>query len=291
MECDTRDKSLFENDHSVMLLIDPATGRIRDANQAAIRYYGWSRSRLKSKRISDINCLPKNEVHREMKEAKQRKRSHFLFKHRLACGDVRDVEVYSGPIVINGEDLLYSIVHDITRRRLIEKQLEESRNKYRELVETLRPTTYLLEAEVKKRTLELENINTALKVLLEKRDEDKKEFEERIYANHELLITPFLEKLRAGLTENSQKVLLDILTTNLGELLHPFSKKLSDPLTALSPREIQVANMVKNGMSTKEIAAVQNCAIRTVTNHRDNIRKKLGLVNKKVNLRSYLSTL
>ena len=124
-ESESRYKSLFNNNHSVMLLIDPDSGYIVDANPAAISYYGYSREEITRKKISEINTLSEDLIAAEMEQAKMELRNYFLFQHKLAGGEVRDVEVYSGPIVLFGKKLLYSIIHDITDR----KRAEEERNR------------------------------------------------------------------------------------------------------------------------------------------------------------------
>jgi len=115
-ESEARYRSLFSNTNAVMLLIDPTTGAIEDANQAACTYYGYDRDVLTAMTIADINILSPSQVYEEMQRVKQEERNHFFFRHRLASGKVRDVEVYSGPIQISGQQLLYSIIHDITAR-------------------------------------------------------------------------------------------------------------------------------------------------------------------------------
>ena len=129
-------KSLFANNHSVMLLIDPETGEIKDANVAACFYYGWSHGELCKKNISDINTLSSDELAKELQRAKAEKRKHFFFKHCLANGEVRDVEIYSGPIHYGGTTLLYSLVHDITDRKIAEEKLHESEEKYSKAFQT-----------------------------------------------------------------------------------------------------------------------------------------------------------
>jgi len=127
-ETDELYSSLFRNNHLVMLLVDPETGRIVDANPAAAKFYGWSRDELLGFQIHDINALPPDEVTAEMSRASREKRNYFLFRHRLADGSLRDVEVYSGPIAVRGRHLLYSIVHDITERRETERRLQRTQN-------------------------------------------------------------------------------------------------------------------------------------------------------------------
>ena len=122
-ESEERYRSLFRDNYSVMLLIDPATGEIKDANAAACEYYGWPHPAMCSKNISDINTLTQDELALEMQNASTDQRKHFFFKHRLANGEVRDVEVYSGPITFGNTDLLYSLVHDISSRRRAEEDL------------------------------------------------------------------------------------------------------------------------------------------------------------------------
>nr|HML26134.1 PAS domain S-box protein [Methanomethylovorans sp.] len=122
-ESESRYRSLFENNHSAMLVIDPDTGNIVDANPAAVSFYGWTREELKSKNIKEINTLSPSEVKEEMDLATKAQRTHFSFKHLLADGSVRDVEVFSGPIYMNGKMLLYSIINDITERNRMEQEL------------------------------------------------------------------------------------------------------------------------------------------------------------------------
>ncbi len=119
-----RYRNMFQNNHAVLLVIDPENGRILDANPAACKYYGYDLKTIKAKKILDINTLTPEQIFEEMARAKAEKRNHFYFYHRLANGEVRPVEVYSGPIVIKGKQLLYSIVHDISERRKAEEEKE-----------------------------------------------------------------------------------------------------------------------------------------------------------------------
>ncbi|MTI94634.1 MAG: PAS domain S-box protein [Firmicutes bacterium] len=125
-------RSLFKNNHAVMLLIDPETGRIVDANPAACKYYGYTKEELRDKKIQDINALSEAEVKQEMQRAAKFKRNHFSFQHYLANGELRDVEVYSGPIKHKNQEVLYSIIHDVTEeKRAIEELKMRSRENQR----------------------------------------------------------------------------------------------------------------------------------------------------------------
>ncbi|SHO46757.1 PAS domain S-box protein [Desulfopila aestuarii] len=135
---------------------------------------------------------------------------------------------------------------------------------------------------------QLKDINTALDVLLKKREEDSKKIEENIFSNYELMIMPFLNRLKYTDLNANQQNLINIIEENLTEIVDPFVKKLSNSMMRLTQSEIQIATMIKQGLTNKEIAQTLNCSKRTVDTHRENIRKKLHLTNNKVNLKTYL---
>jgi len=134
-ESETRFRAMFERSKAVKLLIDPETGAIVDGNWAAVKFYGYSRSQLITKTITDFNCLPPSQVQAEMKRAKLEERSYFVFPHRLASGEIREVEVYSSPIEIQDRTFLVSIIHDITERKQAERALQDSEERFRAIFE------------------------------------------------------------------------------------------------------------------------------------------------------------
>jgi PAS domain S-box-containing protein len=141
-------RRLFEDHAAVKLIIDPQNGEILDANHAACQYYGWTSEKMRQMKISDINTLTPEEVKKEMEKARDQKRFHFEFKHRLANGSIRDVEVYSSTIEMNGKSVLHSIVHDVTERKKFEKDLKKSEMMFRRLFENSPVGVFLLKDRI-----------------------------------------------------------------------------------------------------------------------------------------------
>lgn len=136
-ETEERFHKMFLNHHACMVLIDPDLGKIDDANTSACNYYGYSLARMKSMKIEEINVLSPTEVNAARQRAKSGNQNYFEFKHRLASGEIRDVEVYSSPIIVQGKTLLFSVIHDITQRKKAEADLKESYEKLDAFVHTL----------------------------------------------------------------------------------------------------------------------------------------------------------
>jgi len=129
-ESDERYKSLFRDNHSVMLLINPDTGEIIDANPVSCNYYGWSYSELTHKSIFDIDPFPKEETMVKLQDSRNEKTNHLFIQHRLANGELRDVEVYSGPIKFGDSTMIYAIIHDITESKKAREALRANEERY-----------------------------------------------------------------------------------------------------------------------------------------------------------------
>jgi PAS domain S-box-containing protein len=134
-ESEARFRQMFENNASVMLLIEPESGAIADANSAASQFYGYANDDLKKMSIDQINTLSPAETAAARDEAIQEKHNYFVFHHRMAGGAIRTVEVRANPMVVSGQKLLFSIVHDITERKLAETKLQDSEKRFRAIIE------------------------------------------------------------------------------------------------------------------------------------------------------------
>lgn len=147
------------------------------------------------------------------------------------------------------------------------------------------------ELELQQQSRSLEEANTALKVLLAHRERDRQELEEKVLTNVRNYAFPYLDKLKGARLEPQYRAYLDILESHLKEIVSPFLHRLSTGHFQLTPQEIQVAALVKDGRTTKEIARALGVSENAVEFHRKNIRKKLGLSHVKANLRSHLLSL
>ena len=129
IESESRYRSLFENKHTVMYIVDPETLELVDVNPAAVEFYGWSRAEMQKMKLSDINSLSRKEIEKVLDSALGRNKNYFQLQHRLKDGTVRDVEVYNGPISIGEKKYIYSIIIDVTERlryeRLVKDNLKE----------------------------------------------------------------------------------------------------------------------------------------------------------------------
>ena len=134
----------------------------------------------------------------------------------------------------------------------------------------------------------LEETNIALKVLLKQREEDKYELEKKVLTNVKDLVLPYVEKLKNARLKPKEKTLVEIVEDHLNDVISPLLQSFSNAKILLTPQEMQVASLVKDGKTSKEIANILNVAETTVNFHRKNLRKKFGLTNKQSNLRSYL---
>ena len=144
------------------------------------------------------------------------------------------------------------------------------------------------EDELKLFAENLEDANIALRVLMNSRDKDQKEFEEKLQVNINELVIPYLKKLSKGNLDDRNKNYVAVLEKNLSDVLSPFMRDIRSSHNNLTPQEIQIVDLIRQGKNTKEIANMLNASVNTIATHRNNLRKKLNLRNSKINLRSHI---
>jgi DNA-binding CsgD family transcriptional regulator len=159
---------------------------------------------------------------------------------------------------------------DITALKITEQALRESENK------------------LTQQKTELEEANIALRVLLKQREGDKSDLEKKVITNIKEMVLPYVEKLKRVSLKSKDKRIVEIIDSHLQDIISPMLQKLANANILLTPQEIQVASLVKDGKASKEIADILNVAETTVHFHRKNLRKKFGLSNSQTNLRTYL---
>jgi len=172
---------------------------------------------------------------------------------------------------------------DITVRKKAEEELKRHRHHLEEMVKKRAK-------ELEQKTLHLEESNIALKVLLQKREEDKKNIEKNVLHNIEKLVLPYLEKLKNKMAEFEEYTYIEAIELNLKEIIEPFNSNSLNDFSKLTPSEIQIIDLIKKNKTTKEIATLLKLSPTTIATHRQNIRKKLNLTNQKTNLRTILLT-
>ena len=278
-ESEEKFRLLFDKSADPIVLLDGDT--YIDCNEAALRLLKCSsKEQVIGLRPPDLSPerqpdgrLSTGEVREHIAIALREGSHRFEWARKGLDGEDFWSEVSLTVIPVQGRRIIYSVWQDITDRKGSEEVLRER------------------EKELERNALNLEEANAALNVLLRLREEDKRELERAVLANIEELVFPYLEKLGRVCSTDSQATYLGIITQNLNHVISPFLKKISSAYAHFTPTEIQIANLIEHGRTSKEIAEGLNIGAATVHSHRNDIRSKLGLSNKKVNLRSYLISL
>jgi PAS domain S-box-containing protein len=257
-------------------------GLIIDANEALNRLFGYEGEDLRGRLATDF-IVPEK---RPFTDERMRTRTVGAYETLglRKDGSTFPIEVNPREFDNDGKRIRISAVRDMTVWKKAEQQVKEYQNHLEQLVEERTK-------ELRMKSINLEEINIALKVLLEQREKDKTELENKILFNVKKLVLPYLDFLKRKKLDDEQKIYLDVLEANLKNIISPFAKKLISIHATFTPQEIKIADLIREGKTVKEIALALGVSENTTNSHRQHIRGKLGLNNQRINLRTYLLSL
>jgi len=251
-------------------------GALSFVNSSYCQYFNKKREELVGENF--FKFIPEQERERVSRhfQSLTQENSVVIYEHKVFApdGEIR-WQQWTDRALFHDQGKLtqyQSIGLDITERKKAETALREKEKKLAHQAENLK------------------EVNTALKILLEHREEERRQSDEDIMINLKKLILPYIEKIEKSKLNEKNATYLGIVKSNLWELVSPFANKLSSKFFEFTPSEIQIADLIKHGKTSKEIASLLNVSSKAISFHRGNIRKKLGLANEKINLRSYLQS-
>lgn len=190
-------------------------------------------------------------------------------------GSLKDIQLSA--TMVAGKDgksvCMMGSLMDATKHKRLEEKLQER------------------EADLETRANELEEVSSALRALLRQRDKDKTELAEQMLLNAKELVLPYIEEFKKHVSNAKQLAYLNIIEANLNDIVSSFARKFSLRYSSLTPREVQIAYLVKEGKTSREMAELLNVSMRTIESHRQKIRMKIGIKNDKANLRSQLMSM
>ncbi len=275
-ESETMLRAIFDQTFQFVAVLS-LDGRVIKVNRTAMDFVKTNEEEVRGKPFWDTPWWSSREDEQQrLKDAVRRAAKgelvRFEVTHRDPGGRVMNVDFSLKPVKDQEGRIVLLIAEgrDVSELKLA--------------VEDLRKR----EAELKSQSKRLEEANIALKVVLKQMEEKKKEEHENILSNVKQLVLPYLDTLKRSPLSKEQRILLEILENNLNHITSPLISKLSSSFLSLTPMEIRVAQLVKDGMRNKEMADLLGVSVNTIMSHRYKIREKLGLKNKGINLRSFL---
>lgn len=264
----------FQANPSLMLISSVAGGNIIDVNETFMDAIGYERSEIIGRTVNELKVWEPSALADFMDVFRIHGRARDMeMQFRTRGGEMRTASISGEIIQIDGKPCHLLVADDITDQKEMERALLER------------------EKELEAKSLDLQETNTALRVLLKNREEDQREFGADLLANLKELVFPYVGKLKESRLNDVQTTYLKILESNLHEIRAPFLRQLSRVSENLSPVERRIAGLIKEGRQNKEIAEILGVSLNTVATHRYHLRTKLGLKNKNINLVSYLQSL
>ncbi len=284
-ESERKYRDIFENINAYIYIHD-FEGNYIETNAHFIKNTGYSKNELQSMNIKDfIPQFYDSETDEYIRRTIANGHDTGLMNLVTKNGRTRVVEYTSSLIQSkDGPKAIRGMARDITEEFRARNALEKSEEK-------LQIAHDNLEKQVRERTRKLKESNITLRIFLNKKDEAKKEVEEKMLVNIKELILPLVDKMKLSRLDQSQKAYLELIELNLNQTISPFAVSLDSKYYKLSSMELQIANLIKEGNTSSQIASMFNISKGTINTYRDRIRIKLGIKNKNVTLRSYLMTL
>ena len=266
-ESEEKFKAIFKNASDEIVIVSP-DGIILDVNKKADGVFGYNLKETIGKNFKKIGVLSENELQRASdyfeRSIAGQTLEPFEFEGAHKNGDSLFFEATVSRLKKGGKiSLIIIILRDITQR----KKSEE---------------------EIRRKNVELEKINTALNLLVEKSEVRKNEIEENILLNIQELVCPYIKSLKEGRLADRQAILVEHIELSLNQITARYSREVLQAQYRFTPAEIRVADQIKSGKSNKEIAGIMKYSVNAVLFHRHNIRTKLGIKKKKINLRKHL---
>ena len=271
-ESEARYHALFNASADGILIADLETRMFKYANPAICRMLGYTAEELLALGVGDIH--PKTDLPAVIAgfEAQSRGETTVVSAPCLRKnGGILQADINTAKALIDGRECNIGIFRDITERLETEKALK----------------TICSDLEAEKKLLAEKNI--AFREAMNAVEAEKNKLKDEIIVNVNEIILPILKRLK--LKDVASRRHLDLLEKSLGTLISSFGRRLTEKNIKLTPKEIEISNMVKSGLSTKEISDLLNASSQTISKHRNNIRRKLGLAKKGINLVSYLQSL
>jgi PAS domain S-box-containing protein len=295
----------LENASDTILLADEH-GILMDANKRTEMLLGYTREELVGRHFTTLHPISEHERTVEAFKSIVTRGHGVLHGGQIVCknGDILYTDITGSLIEYGGKKCLQGSFRDVTEKVHLHKVLEQT---VQERTAELREINIQLEKEIKehmhsetllkesvkklaRNAAKLEEFNAALKILLKEREDDKADLEEKILMNIKHHMSPHLEKLEKRI-HNDDRALLKLVQSGVKNITSSFSQKLYSKALHLTPSEIRVADMIRDGKTTKEIAECIGVSTNAVNHHRYHLRKALGIASRKTSLRSYLSTI
>jgi PAS domain S-box-containing protein len=292
-------------------------GKYTGCNRAFENFMGMKREEIIGKKIFDMApaSIAKKSHEKERELYKQGGVQTYEWKMQRRDGTLRDVILHKAAIVNNGGTIcgLIGIITDVTAQRraidelknslkslsddlkeaksdrsAMQRALKTERGMHHKVEKDLNEAERKMQTRIKELTERKKTLDAALKEIMSYKQEEKESIENNVLANVLYLVMPYVQKLKNSHSGKPQNEVIHIIEMRLNEIISPFANKLSSQYYGLTPKEIEVANLIKQGMQDKDIIEIINISPDTVKTHRKHIRQKLGIYGKRINLRTKL---